>query len=291
MKPITIHPGSALIGAGLLAAVVVGLSATTPQRTKLGSTPAVLGPTLTPEQQEILSHLSIVYLDDGQGGMAKTIRASGVNVQVVNGVGVTETANSVGNIIVGYSEQPSAAFDRSGSHNLVGGVRNEYAAFGGLLLGRDNKVAGNHSSILGGKLNHVSGGDSAILGGDSNSVEAGLGVICAGDANRITGNRNVIVGGQWNLAEDARCVLVGGAGNTASGAQLGVVVGGGGNTVSASRGVVVGGRDNVATASWATAVGGYANTASGLRSTVSGGASRSALGDDDWAAGTIWQDQ
>ena len=32
---------------------------------------------LTPEQLEILSHLSIVQLDDGQGGTVKTIRLTG----------------------------------------------------------------------------------------------------------------------------------------------------------------------------------------------------------------------
>ena len=48
-----------------------------------------LRPTLTPEQAEILSHLSIVYLDDGQGSTTKTIRISDVNVQIVNGLGVT----------------------------------------------------------------------------------------------------------------------------------------------------------------------------------------------------------
>ena len=44
---------------------------------------------LTPEQSEILSHMEIVYLQDGQGGQAKTIRITGVNVQIVNGLGAT----------------------------------------------------------------------------------------------------------------------------------------------------------------------------------------------------------
>lgn len=34
---------------------------------------------VTPEQKEILGHLSIIQLDDGQGGTAKTIRFSDAN--------------------------------------------------------------------------------------------------------------------------------------------------------------------------------------------------------------------
>ncbi len=45
--------------------------------------------TLTAEQAEILGHQSIVYLDDGQGGTVKTLRISGINVQLVNGLGAT----------------------------------------------------------------------------------------------------------------------------------------------------------------------------------------------------------
>src|SRR5258705_97292 len=93
MNSIRIHPvtaGLALVGAALLT-VARGQQA---QRFM----------TLTPEQSEILNHMSIVYLDDGQGGQAKTIRFSGVNVQIVNGLGATETVNGVGNLIVGYNE-------------------------------------------------------------------------------------------------------------------------------------------------------------------------------------------
>ena len=37
---------------------------------------AIAGGGLTPEQEEILSHMSIEFLDDGQGGTVKTIRFS-----------------------------------------------------------------------------------------------------------------------------------------------------------------------------------------------------------------------
>ena len=76
-------------------------------------------PGLTPEQEEILSHMSIVYLDDGFGNpVNKTIRITGVNVQIVNGLDATNgyppdpnsvdsgltVVNGVGNLVVGYNE-------------------------------------------------------------------------------------------------------------------------------------------------------------------------------------------
>jgi hypothetical protein len=51
--------------------------------------PGAPPPTLTPEQAEILSHMSLVFLPDGQGGTVKTIRISRINVQVVNGTNIT----------------------------------------------------------------------------------------------------------------------------------------------------------------------------------------------------------
>ncbi len=74
---------------------------------------AIAGGGLTPEQEEILSHMSIEFLDDGQGGMAKTIRFTRVNVQIVNGLGTTNglpgddanpigITNGVGNLVIGY---------------------------------------------------------------------------------------------------------------------------------------------------------------------------------------------
>ena len=56
---------------------------------------------LPPEQQEILSYLSLVDLDDGTGSLVRTLRITGVNIQIVNGMGKTATTNGSGNLIVG----------------------------------------------------------------------------------------------------------------------------------------------------------------------------------------------
>lgn len=45
-----------------------------------------------------------------------------MNLQVINGEGATaDTANGLGNLIVGYNEDTDVPSDRSGSHNLVVG--------------------------------------------------------------------------------------------------------------------------------------------------------------------------
>ena len=102
MQAIQVHPFSVALGA--LSVAAAGMLAGWSR----GHTP--------------LEHMSIVFLDDGFGNMIETVRFTGVNVQIVNGLDDTETINGAGNLIVGYNEPPNDA-DRTGSHNLVGGNR------------------------------------------------------------------------------------------------------------------------------------------------------------------------
>ncbi|MFP6739435.1 MAG: hypothetical protein VCD34_11930, partial [Planctomycetota bacterium] len=123
---------------------------------------------LSPEQAEILNHLSLVDLPiDDQGNTARTIRLTGVNLQVVNGLGVTwgndaarndfmadandfgrHRVNGTGNIIVGYQELRGNDGDedtedqnlRTGSHNLVVGSQNNYSFWGSQVVGNRNSV-------------------------------------------------------------------------------------------------------------------------------------------------------
>ena len=181
-----------------------------------------------------------------------TARFSGVNVQVVNGEGTTPTRNGVGNLIIGYNEDPGqrqfcslgeynanyttcvsnggtwAANQRSGSHNLILGNRHSYTGFGGLVAGSDNVVNGIYASVSGGSANIASGDWAAVSGGFN---------------NKATGDRAVVSGGDSNTAS--------------------------GQTASVS--------------------GGNANTASGNGASVSGGSNRSATGLDDWRAGSLFE--
>ena len=64
------------------------------------------------------------------------IVVSGANLYVNNGTGSTGgPVNGLGNLVIGYNELRGAGDDRSGSHNLVVGSRNNYSSYGGLVGG------------------------------------------------------------------------------------------------------------------------------------------------------------
>ncbi len=103
----------------------------------------------------------------------KTIRFTGVNVQIVNGLGATNgnpadpgsivgTVNGLGNLIVGYNEQVFFNEDHTGSHNIVVGTDNDYTSWGGPVVGRRNEISGPWSSVSGGIGNKASGIESSV---------------------------------------------------------------------------------------------------------------------------------
>ena len=94
----------------------------------------------------------------------------GINVQIVNGTGDTQTINGMGNLIVGYNRPSNGSFicsigtadseaacvasggvwaqsHKSGSHNIVGGDFNSYSSWGGLVLGLENALSAPYAAI------------------------------------------------------------------------------------------------------------------------------------------------
>ena len=141
---------------------------------------------LSPEDQQILDAMTLEDLPDGQGGTVSTIRVSGVNVQIVNGTGSTQTADGSGNLVVGYNGLRGLGMDnRSGSHNFVVGDENNYTRFGGVVAGRGNSISGDFSSVAGGEFNVASGRAATVAGGRSNTA---------------LGNNSAVSGGSLNLA-------------------------------------------------------------------------------------------
>ena len=136
-------------------------------------------PALTAEQAEILSYMSLVSLPvDDTGNRATAIRISGVNVQLVNGMGstwgnqaaeiwdfATHRTNGLGNLIIGYQENRTDdgvgdtddSNYRTGSHNLVVGAMNNYWSWGGLIVGARNAMGGWLSTVAGGYNNIANG--------------------------------------------------------------------------------------------------------------------------------------
>src|SRR5688572_21451836 len=92
------------------------------------------------EQNPVLALSSVLELDTAVGA-CKTVRIKG-NLQIVNGLGRTNTTNGCGNLIIGYNEPPSASSGwpttRTGSHNLILGRYHSHASYAGLLSGEMN---------------------------------------------------------------------------------------------------------------------------------------------------------
>lgn len=267
MKPIQIHPVSALVGVsvfGLLGTAQIATTSFEPLE-------------LTAEQKEILSHMSIVFLDDGQGGTTKTIRISDVNVQIVNGLGATNgnpvapddttgTTNGLGNLIVGYNEFGSPfGDDRTGSHCVVVGHGHNYNAFGGIVAGRDNQATGAYACVTGGERNHAFGRFSSISGGggfNGNEAFGDWSSVSGGSSNSASGDYSSVSGGRINAAVGSWSSILGGGG----------FPGFEGNRVEGC---------------FATCSGGKTNLVQGESASVCGGISGGDSGFGSWSAGCL----
>ncbi len=231
---------------------------------------------LTKEHAEILSHLSLVELDDGQGGLRKTLRVTGLNVQIVNGLGATNghptdptttnsavtATNGLGNLIIGYDDLPrnqTAPLDRTGSHNLVVGFGHNYSSFGGQVVAYENTTSAPYAVVSGGGANRATAEFATVSGGINNLASGVDATVSGGFQNTATGFASAVSSGVQNLATGQFSSVSGGQTNTASGDS---------SSVS----------------------GGAFNTAGGFAGTVSGGSSRNTAGQFDWTAGSLFED-
>lgn len=208
---------------------------------------------LTAVQDNTVLALNNTLTKDDTGDVT-VVRLTGVNLQIVNGQGDTETANGAGNLIVGYNEAPPGltAEERAGSHNLVVGSRNRYSSYAGIVAGKDNEISGDYATITGGQFNiasgifsHVSGGGGFILG-----IDGPLGL-----TNVASGEYAAILGGNLNKATGDYAVISGGSLNEASGLETSIS----------------GGRENVAPGVATSVSGGRLNEADGFYTAISGG--------------------
>lgn len=205
-----------------------------------------------------------------------TVRFTGVNVQIVNGLNATNgnpanpisptgVVNGLGNLIIGYNELGNSQGEtRSGSHNLVLGVRNTYTSFGGIVAGLDNSIQAGFASVLGGETNRATANFAVVQNGQTNTASGSPSSITGGSNNTTIGGLSVIVGGQFNA--------------TSVGISFGLLS------------TIIGGRSNGTSGTFSTVIGGQSNTATAQYSPVSGGQSRTASGNHDWVAGTLFQD-
>ena len=107
---------------------------------------------------------------------------TGVNVQIVDGSGDTDgPVNGVGNLIVGYDED-SAQVEKTGSHNLILGRRNQYTSYSGIVSGEDNSLTQPGSAVLSGTFNQANGEFSAVVGGFDNEARGETSGLVRGEA-------------------------------------------------------------------------------------------------------------
>lgn len=116
------------------------------------------------------------------------------------------------------------------------------------------------------------GGSHNLVIGPRHNYPSVCGMVL-GQENSVTGPLAAIIGGLSNHAEGYTSTVSGGYNNTASGWWAAVAGGGG----------------NVASGAGATVTGGGLNVAGGSNSSVSGGRNRSAGANDDWAAGSLFE--
>jgi hypothetical protein len=224
------------------------------------------GAGFTPEQRQTMQKLlpHIKYIASGVGGKS-TIQFSGVNIQVVNGEGSTDTINGEGNLVIGYDESrragnPGAPGAQTGSHNLILGQEQEFTSYGGLLVGEDNTISAPFASVSGGLGNTASGEDASVSGGLYSRASGRNASLGGGVSNTASGEGASVSGGTFNVATGQDASVSGGDGNTASGLVTSVS-GGGRNTASSTEdslggASVQGGWEDLAEGEFASVFGG-----------------------------------
>lgn len=139
----------------------------------------------------------------------------GCNVHIQNGKDDTETTNGVGNLIIGYNEEPTYPQDgeRDGSHNLVIGDQNRYTAAAGLVVGYRSEIRGDYAAAIGGERIGAYGAGAVAIGGNLNQAEADRSTAIAGYGNEAKGEDSAAIGGYFNevTAEGRRGALVAGS--------------------------------------------------------------------------------
>jgi hypothetical protein len=173
------------------------------------------------------------------------VRLAGVNLQVVNGAGSTESTNGLGNLIVGYDEYrgitgETVSFcsrhplypevdqttceatggtwysytyteDNTGSHNLVIGKYNNYTSYGGLVVGFYNSIRGPYATVTAGRYNKAIGSHSSVSGGRNNLSGTQNSSVSGGQNNYATGNSSSISGGSRGYAAGSFSSVSGGS--------------------------------------------------------------------------------
>jgi hypothetical protein len=171
-----------------------------------------------------------------------TVFITRANLKIQNGLGNMNSTNGLGNLVLGYSDDPMAVNLSTGSHNVVVGGNNRVTSWGGIVSGQHNTVSAPFASAISGEyvtVNALHGVAISDMAGMLNGVHS---VVVGGENTNASGNFATTVGGKGNGAAGQDAVVVGGQGNVA-GADLSVVAGGQFNSVQtgSNRSMILGG--------------------------------------------------
>lgn len=178
-----------------------------------------LGSWATPQHSRlnIGDFVRVEMVTDDTGLSVPTVIIEGANLQVVNGTGSTKKTNGAGNIIIGYNEtyevifpelpdgnpEPPFPDERTGSHNLVMGRTQNYneGAYGNIITGTLNRVAGPHNALLSSFGAGIDAGFSSVIGTQFGAILGfpSFANIFGGDSNATTTDFGTVVGGQGNF--------------------------------------------------------------------------------------------
>lgn len=128
---------------------------------------------------------------------------TGANLHVVNGTAATAgLPNGLGNVIIGYNELRGDGTDnRTGSHMLLLGKKNNYSSFGGIVLGEENNTSGWYNFVTG-LRNTASEDFASVNGGQWNTASADFSSVSGGLGNAASGNFSTVSGGQFVTCSD-----------------------------------------------------------------------------------------
>jgi hypothetical protein len=205
------------------------------------------------ETSGVMALSPYILVDEITDERGPLVRLSGVNLQLVNGEGYTDSVNGLGNLIIGYDEVDTDApasdakcsdglyveqegcegagevwstSHKSGSHYLVTGLSNNYSQYGGIVAGSFNFANGAFSTVTGGYQNVASGEVSSVSGGRENVADGEASSVSGGVRNVAYGENSSVSSGFNNSASSYASSVSGGSSNEAAGFGFTSVSGG-----------------------------------------------------------------
>ena len=112
---------------------------------------------------------------------------TGANLNIRNGLGHSYLSiNGLGNLVVGYNELRGSGNTRTGSHNFVIGLQNNFSSAGAIVAGSNNNSTNYMASVYGGTGNTSGGLYSVVVGGYDNQATGNWSTVLGGQGVRAT---------------------------------------------------------------------------------------------------------